>query len=291
MYKLKKHYKYYESSGKNPLLKPLHLDFGNIYTDRREIYNNDIEVIRPITYKNEETNLEYCIGQSVLNIQSQNKRIILMFSGGLDSTLVLTALNQRGVSFYITMNKYTMREAPEISRDIISGKYKNIRVLALEKALEYVKDKNYLFVTGELGDQIVGTDRIFPYLFHGTLGVSTDKYYKYISEKSVDILRNTTKDIIKLDTVFDVLWWLNFNFKYQNVQLRSIKLGLSISRNVIHFFDTEEFNNYSITTIKDNMPTSVFDYKQRYKEYIYINLGYGDFLKSKTKQPSLKEIL
>jgi hypothetical protein len=291
MYEYKKHHDYYICSGYEKSLRPLHYDFGNIYADRTLSYNSGVDILRPIVHDKSIIDIQIPIKDSIDQIKSKNKKIILLFSGGLDSTLVLAACVKYNIDIYVTLNRFAVNESPQISIDIASKKYKNITPIEYTDAMKLTDNDEYIYITGEIGDQIVGTDRIFAYMFYGTLYKKAQSLYKFISDESVEILEKTSSKFINLDTVFDLLWWLNFNFKYQNVQLRSIKLGLSPFRNVIHFFDTDMFNSYAINTIKQNYPKDKYEYKKRYKEFIEKTIGYGDFLKYKQKEPSLKEIL
>ena len=126
MYDIKKYHEYYEPSGKNVELRPLHYDFGNIYADRTLKYGKNLEILRPIKNKKVITNIEDAINDSVERIFLTGKTPILLYSGGLDSTLVLTALNKHNINFYVTINKYSYMEAPELVNDLINNKYPNI---------------------------------------------------------------------------------------------------------------------------------------------------------------------
>ena len=61
------------------------------------------------------------------------------------------------------------------------------------------------------------------------------------------------------------------------------------SKNVVHFFDTEMFQQYAMSHYEENCAyVEDYEYKQAFKNWIYTQNGDEEFRKYKLKVPSLR---
>jgi hypothetical protein len=86
------------------------------------------------------------------------------------------------------------------------------------------------------------------------------------------------------------MWWMNFSYKYQHVLLRSLAHGTwgnpkFFYSKLIHFFNTDEFNYWSINNVQQFLSTS--NNKMLANNYIIKFTGIESYAR-KTKQPSLQ---
>ena len=107
--------------------------------------------------------LEDCITDSVERIWRvlSNKQIHLLWSGGIDSTVALVALLENNTPVKIIYSESSTKENPTIYKWLLE-KEKNhswIELSYQKSVIDYLKEENLdnkLFITGEIGDQIMG---------------------------------------------------------------------------------------------------------------------------------------
>lgn len=230
----------------------------------------------------------------------QEKEIIVFWSGGIDSTLALVAfLEAENTTFHVACDLDTAREYPFLYNQIISGVKNNDGVISVKESraypISYWSD-NYIIVTGELGDQLVGTMNYF------TTTVTTDfnEALETVIDDNImrtDLLDNwrdvVSDDLItdeleaslaqcsfEITTVADFLWWFNFTLKYHLVEHRfytnmknpSPNTEISESGVYQHFFAGETWQQWAMSNRQENIEfiteNNPYKYKQSFKDYI-----------------------
>ena len=75
---------------------------------------------------------------------------------------------------------------------------------------------------------------------------------------------------VKIKTIFDLFWWCNFCFKWQDVDSRMIFTFSETPqwRSTISFFNTESFQKWSIVNHDVKHGGTWETYKQPAKDYI-----------------------
>ena len=234
--------------------------------------------------------------------------IFVMWSGGIDSTTVLTSILRTWPSeelgkLVVLCNNDSIKENPNFFKLIAS---KKITIKSSSANFEQYLQYGYI-ITGELGDQIFGSDivgacvkeygeaainspwqEVAPDIFsklspeHGA--AAFDNYRHIVDEAPFDLV-----------TTQDFFWWLNFTQKWQHVKFRSLcvanwKNPEVTFKNLVHFFDTVDFqvwsvHNHHTMKIKDTWAS----YKFTAKEYI-VDYTKDDSYLSKLKVPSLQNL-
>ena len=241
-----------------------------------------------------------------------NKKIYVLWSGGIDSSTALLGIwryarhlfNQSRV--IVLHTESSTNESPFIYKWMLEN---NIQAEQVSSVIEFLKgqsqapdsitnDNNNIYVTGELGDQIMGNFYnmgAFPLLNDEVNFLSKDvfSFLNPIEDKerkdswyefSRLIYDNRKTDI---ETVFDLLSWANFTCKYEHPKYR---LWLSTGRKkpTYNFFDTYEFQNWAMNNnwrekCNGNWWTQ---YKMPWKKFIYDITG-NDYALVMRKQASL----
>jgi hypothetical protein len=241
--------------------------------------------------------------EAALEIIAQDKPIDVAWSGGIDSTVALVALFKNGVDLdrlrivMLPENPSTetyrerigsVAEYPEFFDKYINGKI----------AYDVVKDvrdeisPDRLLVTGELGDQLFGSIRLFlryqPYQIR--------KPYREVLDLDptlVDIIEILEPFIaaspVPIETIFDLMWWLNFGLKWQSVSLRILGPDkFHLADNVFQFFRADDFQRWSFSNHDRKLQgCDVRSYKMPAKEYIYDFTHDADYRDNKLKVGSL----
>jgi hypothetical protein len=162
-----------------------------------------------------------------------------------------------------------------------------------------------LLLTGELGDQLFGSDIVGPAV--EALGSEILwRDYRDWTPKVIDLWtrrEGTGKDLfehfhpivaespIPIRTVFDFFWWLNFSQKWQHVKYRFVEqssweLRAKYGRHILHFFDTPEFQGWSLKNHDLKIGKDWTQYKLAAKDFIFSFTKYPNDLTLK-KIPSL----
>lgn len=221
---------------------------------------------------------------NILN-NSPDKNINIFWSGGIDSTAVLVSFLKRPDSFNrltIILSKDSVAEYP-----LFFDKYilKNLKHTIVDNPVELINPK-CVNITGEIGDQIFGSSAIFNANEKNKL---FNKYTDYFSESFIEVMSNQLKKSpIELVSVFDVLWWINFSMKYQYVQLRIYADILKPFGTITHYFDTTDFQLWSLNNHDKKIKDSINSYKYTAKDYIYEFTKDAEYRDNKLKENSLK---
>jgi hypothetical protein len=242
-----------------------------------------------------------------------NKPLYLFYSGGIDSTLMLISFlkvipeNDREV-LVLMMDYDSIKENPNMYYTNIRGKIKTISSSSFSKYF----DKSCILVGGEFNDQLFGSDIVK--LVHQRYGIDTihQRYtrdnittlFKDVGMSSIgadiwyDLIDESCKNSpVVLITVFDFLWWLNFNFKWQAVFFRLlIRCGKEQRNNIDqqfvdtyyhHFYGEEYFQQWSMINQDLKIKESWQSYKFIAKQLIYDYTQDSDYFYNKEKLPSL----
>jgi len=245
-----------------------------------------------------------------------DKPIYLFYSGGIDSTLAFISFlkaipeNDRD-RLVLLMNADSIKEYPQMYYTHIRGKIKTVSSNNFSKYF----DKSCILVGGEFNDQLFGSDIVK--LVYQKFDFATVKmrYSREIITKLFldvgmdvdsaniwyDLIDGSCKDSpIALTTVFDFLWWLNFNFKWQAVFFRLVircdkQYQSSIDEEFLntyyhHFYGEEYFQQWSMTNHDSKIQDEWNTYKFLPKQIIYEYTNDAQYRDNKTKLPSLYKL-
>jgi hypothetical protein len=252
------------------------------------------------------------IDQSV----TENKTITVMWSGGIDSTCMLTSLlsvaNDSELDrITVLLNKDSILENPDFYRKHLIGKIK-------------CKDSNswsshinpsIIFLTGEGGDQMgwFGFTRYSETAFNELgwdflkMAATSDNIIKCLEkvcrnaevavlcyERVIEPLRQTS--VVDVGTVSQSLWWAIFCIKWQNVYLRIMNNLIDtqyvttdyMKSNFKMFFQSEDIQQWIMHNNEKALWVKKFtDIKLPLKEIIYQFDKNQNYLENKVKLGSL----
>ena len=150
--------------------------------------------------------------------------------------------------------------------------------------------ESFNLVTGELGDQLFGSDLMFRNTWRPNL---LKPFVDVMPQPFLDAIAvQLDKAPIAIKDTAELLWWSNFSLKYQFVQYRMYSQGLDPRSNTYHFFGHADFDRWAITnrTINKRWITQADqNYKQVAKDYIYAQFKDPDY-RDKRKQWSLRNL-
>ena len=244
--------------------------------------------------------------------KTYNSKVYLMYSGGIDSTTALVSMinswpKEDLERLHILMSYRSIEEFPDMWKDI-NRIFKGRIINSLTNTDKFL-DNGYI-ITGELGDQVFGSDVIIPLVdLYGEQAINLpwknniNHFYKRFFgstfRPNVDLfvdMYSTTLDYcpFQIKTCFDFVWWFSFTNKWQLVKYRHLaQKGFSDPKNkfshIMHFFDTPEFQRWSLDNQDKKIQNTLNTYKYTAKEFIVKYTNHTNYLK-KPKVGSLQFI-
>lgn len=243
--------------------------------------------------------------------------IKLMYSGGIDSSVILATfidllgIDQAKKIITIIMNKESIDENPVMWHKFIRPHF-NIEPSDKNYSGKDISD--WIFVTGELNDQLFGSDIQQDVANWGgqnflnsqiSVGALTDylKQGKRLEDSHANLWANVFIENLKScpnhnNTMWDVFWWYNFTWKWIYVYYRIFmfsKISGRIDYNWMNnyyfpFFSTKEFQLWSLNHNEPKHLGTWDSYKHVAKKYVCEVLGDNSYM-AKVKRQSLKNIL
>lgn len=257
----------------------------------------------------------------------QNKRILIMWSGGIDSTVVVSSFlknlptaDLENISILLTVN--SIYENPDFYKNHIAGK------LHCMPYLDYVANeesfKKYMVLHGDPADCLFGPstamfadlmptgDHLRPFKDNVSLIAKTidRKSLRTIKRLGIEgfgrwYANKITNNLLEVapegvETISDWWWWHYYNFKWEfsvwRYLLRRKTNGFetqALSNETISdivsqtFFNTDKFQQWSYSNLRNHIGKDVSSHKLEAKKYIY-ELDHNDmYLKYKTKTESV----
>lgn len=239
--------------------------------------------------------------------------IALMWSGGIDSTLVLVSLLKMAKPaqverITVLLSEESIAEAPEFYAKHICGK---VKMASAQLFPHYLGGKD-LFVTGEHSDQLFGSDMVGKLIIAEGAEVIHKPYdrammLRFFANEAVrkDVLHYgvdvfeylASKAPIPITTNFEFLWWINFNLKWQSVYLRTLSFVADrnvgnltpdyVSTRYLPFFTTEAFQLWSMNNPDKRIKADWASYKWVCKDIIFDYAKDESYKRNKVKRGSL----
>jgi hypothetical protein len=257
---------------------------------------------------------EVCIERAIeLNelSNSTKKPIIVLWSGGIDSTTVIVSLlltTNNYDNIIIALNGLAISENYRFYKDHI---FPNFKIMSSDIVFENFNTDN-IIVGGEFNDQLFGADFIEKFQKQYTMkqaksalnsdlivdffvkqGLNKDNAIKWFEllKNSID---NYNSDLVL--TNYDFFWWYNFTQKWQHVYFRTLLscdhlTDEFLDNNYQQFFNTTNFQLWSMNSGDQKIGNSWSEYKQIAKQFIFDYNRDDDYYRNKVKIGSLYHIL
>ena len=248
--------------------------------------------------------------------ETNNKKLAVMYSGGIDSTLIITSLLKNLTpkqlkNVVVLMNEESIIENRNFYYDHIS---KNLKCVPSFNYGLYITSHEYLLISGEQADQLFLPNIFMDFLEFSKKGLDvTSKpleqtkgllidYFDYAipDYKEKDSAENIYKIFdmtsascpVGINNIQDLLWWHVLVTKWQSCYSRM--LGFLPNPNEIEFetgyttfFCNDEFQLWSMNNRDAIIQNSMTTYKYVQKDYIFDYNKDEQYYKEKKKTGSL----
>ncbi len=263
---------------------------------------------------------EVCNGRAeelLKKADEMQKRICVFYSGGIDSTTVLTSFlknanESQKANITVLLSEHSIMENPEFYNNHIQGK------LHTESSVNfmYVLGTDVIIVTGEHNDQLFGSDVVGKLMkvcgddvIHKPY--SRDLFMRFFNTIKNDPGMNTwyldmferlrLEAPIPIDTNYLFLWWINFTLKWQSVYLRPLVFAAErnipfitaeyVSNRFFSFYNTDAFQLWSLNNPDKRIKADWKSYKWVAKDLIYDYTKDAEYRDTKTKVGSLYHLM
>lgn len=269
------------------------------------------------------TNLTYkeCCHRKVKDLialsEQTGKEICLMYSGGIDSSVVLSSfidvlgVEEAAKKINILMSQESILENPIMWSQFIRPHFK------VTNSKLYHRngiDESKILVFGELNDQLFGSDILKNISIWAGSDILNTKFtvdmgIKYLNEYCKmnvqhatiwsELLIENLKSCPRHDSsVWDTFWWYNFALKWINVYYRYLmrcNITAEITQEQINtsycaFFNTEDFQLWSMNNNEDKHQGTWDSYKYAGKKLVAEVTNDSNFF-NRTKKNSLQNVL
>lgn len=248
--------------------------------------------------------------------QSTGRKLAILYSGGIDSSLVLVSFMRAGTPeelknhIVVFLSEVSIYENPSLYHNHILKKFKLESSYGFQN---YLGNDQYVIITGEGNDQLFGSAVMHRVTQKYTDNVLTmypqrDMIVEIVdasvnnqahSEKIVDIFnKNISASPIEIPTVSHYFWWLNFTLKWQSVYMRLIGYTLPRYRssikpeiNYFTFFHVPKFQQWVMKNPDKLIGDTWLSYKWKCKEIIYDYNPDADYRDRKAKFGSLIRVV
>lgn len=228
------------------------------------------------------------------------KKIYVLWSGGIDSTLVVVSLLKAGIpkdQIYVVCNTDSQKENYNFFLKILNS----VNLVSTEMLMQTLKYKNLdgLVLSAEHGDLSCGYDfssemlQIFgsDYLKLPASRENILKYFKHkkLNEESANCWYDIFMESAKMsprpvDSTYDFSWWAGFNWRWQYA-LEKFRMRFYRVPDSTTFFLGHDIQNWAIHHQQPNLET-LKDFKPEYKKIIFEYTGDEDYYKNKIKHES-----
>jgi hypothetical protein len=214
----------------------------------------------------------------------------LSYSGGIDSTCAMVALLRVWSAkdlkkLRIRLSHHSIDENPTFfDRYITRFRLRN----SVHEPSASLLKSGALMITGELGDQLAGSDLLVNAA--RKFGASIIKAdYREAAPRILELATRTPgtgkpyfehlhpmieECPFPIRTAHDFFWWFNFSQKWQHVKYRyaesaSWDLRVRLGTHLEHFYDTPHFQRWSLDNHDLKIRDTAESYKFTAKEFIY----------------------
>lgn len=195
----------------------------------------------------------------VNKVMDSNKKIRVLWSGGIDSTLILATFLKHGYKdiLEVGLSTESIAENYNFYKNHLLGQV----TLFSATDLRSLASDNHILVGGEYNDQLLGSNLLPTFVKYFDVDklhedFNVDQLKKVFSSryiKNVDLwidiyLSIADKSPVPIKTNLDFHWWINFSCKWQGLYYRLASYFPEDYdlKNYCHFFQTEDFQRWSL---------------------------------------------
>ena len=235
-------------------------------------------------------------GQSIADEMDAGKHIYMFWSGGIDSTCgVVSVLKnckpEHHEQIHVVMSDSSRQENPVFYEKYLKH-YDRIEFTTLDFA--NIDIKNILVLDGEGGDQMFGSSlankafSMYPDIINAPWQSQIDFITRLLRKDwdtdhtwdvFINLMTGTIPDYVRVETLQEFFWWMNFNFKvdavlqrtplYYGTTLSNADFGYFVKNCVRRLFAHKEIQQWSMSASSNEKTEGGKQTKMPARRYIY----------------------
>jgi hypothetical protein len=236
--------------------------------------------------------IETVADRFVRQVQDQDLEPYLCYSGGIDSTSILVSLLKTAPTEFlqrltILYNENSIKENAYFWHRFIHNRLRTQHMDTFQVTADNYR--NLVVLDGEGGNQCMGWRAINTLIYYREFDF-LDQHWCQVPDLTsvfpggnqfhVDLVKESIEHApIPIETVYDFIWWANFNYKFDEVLLRKMlvftdKLNASQSQqffqqNMYRFYAQPELQAWSMLSKDQRREKTRIVGKYFPKQYIY----------------------
>lgn len=242
----------------------------------------------------------------ILEQATNYEKVYCFYSGGLDSTTLLTSIlknwnTQDLEKLIVVLNEHSIGEYPLFYETYIKDKLNTIST-NLFYSSQLLMNEKHLYVTGEPGGYTLAPiclkkyDSLYPNSYLQDWQSNKDKLILFY-DNNINVFEEICSLLPKhFVTVFDFLFWVTFNYNYTAslyylpIMIGKLDAGVDVkswvSNNNISYYNTVDFQNWAMYTPTDVKIGTIDEIKLPMRKYILDFTNDMSYYLTKTIVPS-----
>ena len=178
------------------------------------------------------TNMDLVANKIINKIIASGRQPYFYYSGGIDSTAIMVSILKNANKDFLDQLVVLHDNVSIEENAYFYHYYIKPRLTTQDLHTFEVTTENYkhiVIIDGECGNQIMGSRIINAVSYQGRYDLlDTDinkvnfaKEFPTVTDFNIELIKESIKYApVPIKTMFDFLWWVNFNFKFQDVLVR-----------------------------------------------------------------------
>lgn len=250
-------------------------------------------------------------------LSANYKNVYLFWSGGIDSTVILSAILKNWKKdalekLIVICNEHSIDENPVMYKNYIRDR---LNVVSTDRFFsgEINFSHDNLYVDGNAADTLSATimfyefDKRYPDCYNKPWKKNIDILIKFFSEYEdfnygqymyKKVVRSLTDNNLEVETVFDFLWWMGFNWIHdRNLYCvlwqytpcffadPSLNIKKFLEENMFQWFNADDYQDWRVSSIgtSELIGSNISEHKVAFKKYIFDFNKDTDYLLYKDK--------
>lgn len=239
--------------------------------------------------------------ERAIELMKQNKPIVVLWSGGVDSTAIVCSFLKNNIPLDQLTVAYSAMTEEEYPYFLQVMKAQGINVIRQDDIPTYCDElRDCLAINGWCADQLFGSDihrfnsELYNYDWMNGIREMMKVRRIRLTERSFNVIEQIYSDYAKrlglnVKHFCEFTWMYNFGIKWSYVrEVQRMLCTRNASREcVVNFFETDDFQSWSVNNFENIKLHNVFKepkwYKKELKQYIFDYNHDEDYFLNKPK--------
>lgn len=247
------------------------------------------DIIRPFIRIDSDISFHDAMMIRTQDVLSRNKNIKMLWSGGIDSTVILTYLLNHSTDIDQITVYYTPESVAENPHYMDYMTKFGVRTVRWDLSWQHLYAADDLVVSGGHGDTICAQPNVAFYdNYRDWFPRSWQEFLKFrgLDQSEIDLMSSKLCDFsMPINTLSELHWWIQncITGQYWTCHYKKYNLENIGTDATLPFFDCYEFDQWSQSHFKIINHTTPFSLKEAYRQAIHVYWKNDDYFNNKVK--------